>query len=166
MHFEVERAYLKNHSDNLLMFVPIMEDHLLAIVQELNVKLSDVLEIYKLCGIPLSDQRHWDSYNALKSRLGHKFYRIEAAVNSILDNTIRASSLVENINSRLRPYFTLRKELGNKYLEVLQFFLNHRTFARSECPKRVGKSPAELLAGEKHSHWLEMLGYKMFRHAA
>lgn len=163
---EAVRTYLKNHIDNLLMFVPIMEDHLLAIVQELNVKLSDVLEIYKLCGIPLSEQRHWDSYNALRSRLGHKFYKIKAAVNNILDNTIRASSLVENINSRLRPYFTLRKELGDKYLEVLQFFLNHRRFARSECPERVGKSPAELLAGEKHPHWLEILGYKMFKHAA
>ena len=33
------------------------------------------------------------------------------------------------------------------YLALLQFFLNHRRFLRSERPERVGKSPAELLGG-------------------
>jgi hypothetical protein len=30
----------------------------------------------------------------------------------------------------------------------------------------VGKSPAELLSGYEHSHWLEILGYQRFRRAA
>jgi len=45
---------------------------------------------------------------------------------------------------------------------LLQFFLNHRLFLRSECPERVGKSPAELLTGRPHGHWLELLGYERF----
>jgi hypothetical protein len=72
---------------------------------------------------------------------------------------VRASSIIENINSRLRCYFFLRREIGAGYLELLQFFLNHRRFLRSECPERVDKSPAELLTGQPHPHWLEMLGY-------
>ena len=43
-----------------------------------------------------------------------------------------------------------------------QFFLNHRRYLRSEVPSRVGKSPAELLTGEPHAHWLELLGYTRF----
>jgi hypothetical protein len=39
--------------------------------------------------------------------------------------TPRSSSLVENLNSRLRNYFTLRRHLGDSYLGLLQFFLNH-----------------------------------------
>ena len=31
---------------------------------------------------------------------------------------------------------------------------------RSERRERVGKSPAELLTGEAHAHWLELLGYR------
>jgi hypothetical protein len=84
----------------------------------------------------------------------------------ILEDTIRANSLVENINSRLRTYFTLRRELGNEYLEFLQFFLNHRRFMRSEYKERVGKSPKELLIGKSHEHWLEMLGFRFFKQAA
>jgi hypothetical protein len=47
-------------------------------------------------------------------------------------------------------------------LELLRFFLNHRRFPRSERSERVGKSPAELLTGSSHPHWLEMLGYTRF----
>ena len=79
---------------------------------------------------------------------------------------MRASSLVENVNSRLRNYFFLRRQLGADYLALLQFYLNHRRFLRSEHQERVGKSPVELLSGHEHSHWLEMLGYQRFRRAA
>ena len=80
----------------------------------------------------------------------------------ISDRVVRASSLVENLNSRLRSYFFLRRQLGKDYLTLLQFFLNHRRYLRSEDPSRVGKSPAELLTGEPHAHWLELLGYTRF----
>lgn len=87
-------------------------------------------------------------------------------VDEVLATTVRANSLVENINSRLRIYFTLRRELGNEYLEFLQFFLNHRRFMRSKYVERFGKSPTELLTGERHKHWLEMLGFELFKRAA
>ena len=51
-------------------------------------------------------------------------------------------------------------------LDLLRFFLNHRTFMRSECPERVGKSPTELLTGKLHPHWLELLGFDRFRRSA
>lgn len=82
-----------------------------------------------------------------------------------MKHTPRASSLVENLNSRLRNYFFLRKQLGPSYLNLLQFFLNHRQFMRSDVPERVGKSPKELMTGQGHPHWLEMLGFKRFQQA-
>jgi len=77
--------------------------------------------------------------------------------------TPRASSLVENLNSRLRGYFFLRREIGHGYLDLLRFYLNHRRFPRSDRPERVGKSPAELLTGQTHPHWLQLLGDTRFR---
>jgi hypothetical protein len=47
--------------------------------------------------------------------------------------------------------------------DLLRFFLNRRRFLRSECPHRGGKSPAELLTGQPHQHWLELLGYERFQ---
>jgi hypothetical protein len=36
---------------------------------------------------------------------------------------------------------------------------------RSECEERVDKSPKELMTGESHPHWLELLGFKRFQQA-
>lgn len=73
--------------------------------------------------------------------------------------------MVENLNSRLRNYFFLRRSLGGDYLGLLRFFLNHRRFLRSRVLERAGKSPKELLTGETHSHWLELLGFERFQSA-
>jgi hypothetical protein len=160
------RKYLENHKENLLEFVPIMETYFHEIAQEFEIPLSAVNEMYELKGLPASSQKRWESHSKLQLQLGQKFYWIESMVDEVLKKTVRANSLVENINSRLRTYFTLRRELGNEYLQFLQFFLNHRRFIRSECEERVGKSPAELLTGKQHNHWLEMLGFELFKKAA
>jgi hypothetical protein len=81
-----------------------------------------------------------------------------AAVSQAMADTPRSSALVENLNSRLRTYFTLRRHLGGSYLELLRFFLNHRRFLRSRHAERRGKSPRELLTGQAHPHWLTLLG--------
>jgi hypothetical protein len=91
---------------------------------------------------------------------------LSAAVEELAAQVVRASSLVENLKSRLRTYFFLRRQLGPDDLELLRFFLNHRRWQRSEHPERVGKSPAELLNGQGHEHWLEMLGYQPCRRSA
>jgi hypothetical protein len=69
----------------------------------------------------------------------------------------RSGALVENLNSRLRNDFTLRRHLGSLYLNLLRFFLNHRRYMRSQLAERIGKSPRELMTGERHPHWLTLL---------
>jgi len=41
-------------------------------------------------------------------------------VRRAMADTPRSSSLVENLNSRLRTYFTLRRHLGGSYLDLLR----------------------------------------------
>src|SRR3972149_3008301 len=77
---------------------------------------------------------------------------LHEALSELARLTVRASSVIENLNSRLRGYFFLRRHLGPDYLDLLQFFLNHRRFLRSERWERIGQSPAELLTGEAHAH--------------
>ena len=48
------------------------------------------------------------------------------------------------------------------YLDLLQFFLNHRRYIRSDRLERIGKSLAELLNSRAHPHWLELLGFERF----
>ena len=73
---------------------------------------------------------------ALREKLRHHFHGLNAAVYELAKNVVRASSVIENLNSRLRTYFFLRRQLGPDYLALLQFFLNHRRFLRSEHAER------------------------------
>ncbi len=48
-----------------------------------------------------------------------RFHAVQLAVAALAEETVRASSLVENLNSRLRSYFFLRRHLGPDYLALL-----------------------------------------------
>ncbi len=159
------RVALSNQKDDLLAFSNLIDQKLSEIALRFKIPLSWVREVCLLRKKPLSTNQDWQKWNELHKKMSHKFWEINQAVEFALNSTPRASSLVENLNSRLRNYFPLRKHLGSDYLELLQFFLNHRTFMESRKPERVGKSPAELMTGEKHPHWLEMLGFEMFQRA-
>ena len=150
---------LQNHRDQLLAFALQLDQDLTDLAAEFEVPLAIVRELLDLQTLDKRQPLRWQKESALRERLRGRFYLIEQAVRALSQQVVRASSIIENINSRLRSYFFLRREIGSGYLELLQFFLNHRRFLRSEHPARVDKSPAELLTARPHPHWLEMLGY-------
>jgi uncharacterized coiled-coil protein SlyX len=146
----------------LLSFVGWLDEQWDQIAQEQNVPAYLVSELCALQGLNPGGCLYWQKHATLASKLGYKFGAVQAAVKAVLADTPRCSSLVENLNGRLRHYFSLRRQLGPQYLNLLRFFLNHHPYQRSRRPGRVGKSPAQLLGGE-HPHWLEMLGYQRFK---
>jgi hypothetical protein len=153
---------LQNHRDQLLAFAAQLDGDLDNLASEFQVPVTIVRELLDLQGLDERRPQRWQKEAALRQKLCDHFYHLNAAVQDLAAHVVRASSVIENINSRLRSYFFLRRQLGSDYLVLLQFFLNHRRFLRSEHPERVGKSPAELLTGDTHPHWLEMLGYTRF----
>ena len=157
------RTALENQKEDLLAFAAVLDEKLTDISQRFNIPLYQVRQVCLLQGQDFQQNAYWLVSNQLHHQIGSQFYLLTEAVEQAMKETPRASSLVENFNSRLRNYFFLRRTLGNDYLDLLRFFLNHRTFMRSEHPEREGKSPTELLTGETHSHWLELLGFDLFR---
>jgi hypothetical protein len=153
---------LQNHREQLLAFAAQLDQDLADLAAEFAVPRTVVREVLDLQALNQRQPKRWQKEAALRQQLGQRFYHLQKAVQDLADHTVRASSVIENINSRLRTYFSLRREIGSDYLVLLQFFLNHRRFLRSERPERVDKSPAELLTGQSHPHWLEMLGYTRF----
>ncbi len=159
------RTALENQRDELLAFAQVLDEKLALIAQRFETPLYLVRAVCLLLRQDSSSVSYWQSWNQLHHQLSGQFHLLVEAVTEAMKQTPRASSLVENLNSRLRNYFFLRRQLGPQYLDLLRFFLNHRTFMRSECPERVGKSPAELMTGQKHPHWLEILDFERFQRA-
>jgi len=81
---------------------------------------------------------------------------IRKAVEETLDAEVRSSSLVENINSALRPLLaTCRGQVDQELLELFAYVHNHRRFVRG---KRAGKAPIEILTGKEMAKtWLDSL---------
>lgn len=157
------RRALENQRDDLLAFAGVLDEELSKIARRLDVPQYLVHAVCELQGLDQTSPARWQREAELRKKLRWRFDDVQRAVVEALANVPRASSIVENLNSRLRNYFFLRRNVGPEYLELLRFFLNHRIFLRSDRPERVGKSPAELLTGEKHPHWIELLGYELFR---
>jgi hypothetical protein len=160
------RTLLANQGADLLAFAAALDKDLAALALEWQVSETTVRQLLQTQQMSERDARRWQREATHRQQLGGRYYALSEAVEEMAGRVVRASSLVENVNSRLRNYFFLRRHLGSDYLALLQFYLNHRRFLRSEHQERVGKSPAELLSGQEHSHWLEMLGYQRFRRAA
>ncbi|MGI4939868.1 MAG: hypothetical protein ACRYHQ_04760, partial [Janthinobacterium lividum] len=152
------RVALQNQRDTLLAFAGVLDAKLADIAQTRAIAEPLVREACVLHRLPSTSPAYWQGWNRLRMTMGGKFHALFAAVSQAMADTPRSSSLVENLNSRLRTYFTLRRHLGNSYLDLLRFFLNHRRFLRSRRAERQGKSPRELMTGQGHPHWLTLLG--------
>jgi len=153
---------LTNQRDDLLAFAAQLDRELTVLATQFQLPVATLREVFNNETLDIDHPWRWSRDAALRERLGGRYFAISVAVAELAEHTVRASSVIENLNSRLRNYFFLRRHLGPDYLALLQFFLNHRRFLRSRRPERVGKSPAELLTGQMHPHWLEMLGYTRF----
>ena len=157
---------LENGRDAILGFVGVLDRELRSLAQEFQVAEATVRAVHQLQSLSPEDARRWTLQALLWKELGERFHPLQQALQQRLKYVVRASSIIENLNSRLRCYFFLRRELGPEYLELLRFFLNHRRFQRSQRAERVGRSPYEILTGRPHAHWLELLGYQHAQCAA
>ncbi len=155
----IKRAitYLKGQKKNLLMFVKDIDEILQAIAEKYQVPYYRVRQLFELQNADKTMNSYWIKDDKLRKQLNYNYLNLITAIEDIPNKIVRASSWAENINSRLRDYFTLVRQIGQGFLDLLQFYFNYKPFSRSEHPERVGKSPKELLTGQSHAPWLDML---------
>lgn len=154
---------LRRQRDDLLAFAGRLGHDLESLARQCQVPAALAREVLAVQALPPCDARRGPREAALWRALGERYHVAREAVAALPGSVVRASRVAENLNSRLRNYFFLRRQLGPEYLALLQFFLNHRRFLRSAHAERVGRSPSELLTGGRHAHWLELLGYVRLR---
>ena len=146
----------------MLAFAAALDEDLAVLAEEFAVPVATVRAILQTHALPATAAPRWQQEAVWWRQLRDRYGPLREAVATAAAGVVRASSVIENLNSRLRNYFFLRRQLGPDYLTLLQFFLNHRRLQRSEHPERVGKTPAELLTGQTQSHWLELISYTPF----
>jgi hypothetical protein len=87
---------------------------------------------------------------------GNGYSGARKRVADLLGSVLRGSSLVECVNSWLRPYAELRKSLGQAFLELFTLYRNSHVFRRG---KRAGASPLQLAGIQTpEGDWTDWLG--------
>ena len=94
--------------------------------------------------------------NFAEGLLDNQFEPLKVLVFEKLDSIVQASSLVELVNSFIRPYLNSSKgQITQETLNLIMFYHNHR---RYKSGKRQGKAPIELLTGEAlEADWVALL---------
>jgi hypothetical protein len=84
-----------------------------------------------------------------------RFESFKALVFEKLDAIVQSSSLVEMVNSFIRPYLNSSKgHITQETLNLIMFYHNHR---RYKSGKRQGKAPIEILTGDTlRADWVDL----------
>lgn len=113
-----------------------------------------LLRRYRCC----SDfNSRWDDLWKESGCSDEEFCRMDDAIKKLISGTKRASSLIENLNSRLRVFMNAKREVSEPYFPLIQLYINTKVYNRSTRSFRRGKSPMEMVTGIKKS-LMEYLG--------
>jgi hypothetical protein len=154
---------LNHQKVGLLAASHVLNREFCQVASRYNVSEQDVWDVCYVTRYNIQTLSYHNKADALVSRLGEQYEAIENEVLSVIAATPRCSSMVENFNSRLRPYLDARKQITSESLDLIRFYLNHQVFLRSQHDYMQGKTPAEVLTGKRHQNWLEMLGFQRFK---
>ena len=149
---------LHHRRNGLLDVANALNDQFAQLAEHYNVSINTIWRVCYTARYGFDSCNYGEESSALEELIGEKYDEIEDAVLLVLESTHRCSSMVENLNSRVRPYLEERKSVSQKTLGLIQFYLNHKPFMRSKHERLVNKTAAEAMTGKSHLPWLEMLG--------
>jgi len=90
---------------------------------------------------------------------GNRYNEARDEFERLLSRIKKASSLVENLNGRIRVFIEVKRVIPTRFFILLKVYFNTQKYKRSRCKERVGKSPLELLTGTSQPEFLEAIGF-------
>ena len=138
----------------------LVEDEMEKSALKLGIPVDAFRMMYKQLAFGETSQLREDMEYQLMEMLVDKYDETREEFQKILGSVKKASSLVENLNGRIRNYINVKRVIPTQFLILLKVFFNTKKYRRSRIKERIGKSPLELLTGETHPEFLEALGYE------
>ena len=132
---------LQRQRDAVLGFARVLDGKLAAIAQRRKMQLKWVRQVFRTHRKKPTSTAFWQRWNELQTQVGEGFVAPVADVRAALDDTPRLSSMVENLNSRLRRYFFLHRHLGDACLSLLQFFPTTACSCAAVAPSGWARRP-------------------------
>ena len=123
----------------------------------LGIDEHDMMLLYNQSTYPAYSKEYAAIEKRLYQRLGSRLIDARAALPDIIRRTYRASSMVENVNSRIRCYMNLKREIPERFMPLLCLYLNTRKAIRPKNKNWVGTSALDRLTGHENPAFLDLL---------
>jgi hypothetical protein len=143
----------------LLSFVGRLEHGLEAAAKETGLPVEGFRLMYRQISYQSGSLANNEIQCLLVRMLGYKYDEARDVFARLLDKTKKASSIVENLNGRIRVFIEVKRIIPSDFFVLLKVYFNTRRYKRSRRKERISKSPLELLTGHTQPEFLEALGY-------
>jgi hypothetical protein len=152
-------TYLITNQDSLLQFVKNIGLRIKVFADEERIDENSISLMWEQLRYPVYSKQYNNIEVILVNTLKDQYTYLRNKFQEFTHKTVRASSIVECINSLIRPYLSLKRAVYGNFLPLVQFYLNTRKYRRSGRKERVGKSPIELLTQRKYPSPLDILEF-------
>lgn len=145
---------LKNRIPRSQEYLVQLENNMKKRAKELNIQPEVFRAAYRMRTMGIETQVYQQAADQINTLIRQKPFAIGgimAELDGILKNTYKASSLVENLNSRLRTLINDMRVLTYGMASLIRLYMNTKPYRRSNVLEREGKSPLEMLNGDKSS---------------
>ena len=155
----VEVGKVRKMLPSLLSFIGRLEQGMEMVAQETGIPIEAFRLMYCQMSYKSGSLPDIEIQCKLALMLKERYIEATDAFEKLLNRTKKASSLVENLNGRIRVFVEVKRVIPTRFFILLKVYFNTRRYKRSRCKERIGKSPLELLTGSPQPEFLEALGY-------
>jgi len=144
---------------SLLSFIGRLERRMEVVACETGIPVEAFKLMYRQLSYSPASMENSEIHCFLVNLLADRYVNAQSEFRQMLDKTKKASSLVENLNGRIRVFIEVKRVIPTRFFVLLKVFYNTRRYRRSRYPERKGKSPLELLTKTSQPDFLAALGY-------
>ena len=154
-----EIAKARKALPSLLSFIGRLERRMESTAQETGLPVEGFRLMYRQLSYAQGGLESNESLYRQVLVFGNRYDEARCEFERMLSSVKKASSLVENLNGRIRVFIEVKRVIPSRFFILLKVYFNTRRYKRSRCKERVGKSPLELLTGTSQPEFLEAIGY-------
>ena len=160
--YQKEINRLRAHLPELLSFLQRMWDK----IQQKTVdfpyaNVQDFQLLYQQKYQKPGTQAYEWAERRLYRRFGRQLPDAREALDETIRSTHRASSMIENVNGRLRCFMDLKRDVPNGFLILIKVFVNTKKPARNRNKSWNGTSAVERLTHDKYPEFLDIVSAPM-----
>ena len=142
---------------NILKFLCRLQENLQEAAITNHFDVHDLMLLY--------NQKIYSSYSAeygaiekrLFRKMGKRILDARKLLSDVIHMTYRASSMIENVNGRVRCYMNMKREIPEDFLVLLKLYFNTRKAVRPTNRRWIHTSPLDRLTGCNNPSFLDMI---------